>query len=380
MTAEAYDVGVVGGGQLARMLAQAAIALDIRLGVLAVGADESAAQVTPHVLLGSPDAPEALAALARRSRVVTFDHELVDAEQLAALEGRGVCLRPSAATAALAQDKERQRATFGAAGLPQPAHRPVRDRAELLAFADEHGWPIVAKARRGGYDGRGVWVLDGPAAARALADEAAAREVALLAEAWVPLEREVAVLVARRPGGAAVVYPPVETVQVEGICRAVLYPSPLPGPLAAEAERLARRVAEVAGASGNLAVELFVSGGRLLINEIAARPHNAGHWTIEGSRTSQFENHLRGVLDLPLGATDALAPAVAMVNVLGGPRTGDVRGRLAAALAVEGVRVHLYGKAARPGRKIGHVTALGADRDETRARATRAAALLAGDE
>ncbi|MGH2370278.1 MAG: 5-(carboxyamino)imidazole ribonucleotide synthase [Chloroflexota bacterium] len=370
-------VGIVGAGQLARMTYQAGISLGLTVRLLAASADESAARVGADVAIGSATSEDALAAFAAGCDALTFDHELVDAGQLAALEAARYCLRPAAATMALAQNKRRQRADLGALGFPMPAHRLVRNAAELGAFAAEHGWPVVAKASRGGYDGRGVWVLADADAAAALLPEASARGLELLAEAWVPIEREVAVLVARRPGGEAVVYPIVETVQRDGICHELLVPAPISPELAAAARTLGLAIAEAVGATGILAVELFVSGGTPLINELAARPHNSGHYSIEGCITSQFENHLRAILDWPLGDTSLVAPAVATANVLGAS-TEDPHTRLPDALAVPGAHVHLYDKPARPGRKLGHVTTTGNDVMEARARARQAAAILAG--
>ncbi len=370
-------VGMVGAGQLARMTYQAAISLGLTLRVLAARAGDCAARIGADVELGDPDSFERLSAFAAGCDVLTFDHELVDPQQLAALEAAGHRLYPSAATVALAQNKRRQRATFGAAGLPVPPNQVVMSPDDLLRFAAARGWPVVAKAARGGYDGRGVWVLEDAAAAERLWQETSRRGVELLVEQWVPIERELAVLVARRPGGEQVVYPVVETVQVEGICREVVAPAPVSPALAAEAQRIARRVAELSGVTGILAVELFLAEGRLLVNEIATRPHNSGHYSIEGCYTSQFENHLRAILDWPLGNPALVAPCVVMVNVLG-RSTEDLHPNLPAALAVDGVRLHLYDKEPRPGRKLGHVTALGADPDETRARAREAAERLAG--
>ncbi len=371
-------VGIVGAGQLARMTCQAAIPLGVRVRLLAERSDDAAALICPNVTLGSPASRADLAAFAATCDVVTFDHELVDAAALADLEAGGHRLAPSAATVALAQDKRRQRAELGAAGFPVPPHRPIDGMDDLLGFAAEHGWPIVAKATRGGYDGRGVWVLDGPDAARHLLARADSAGMDLLMETWVPIERELAVLVARRPGGEAIAYPVAETVQRDGICREMVAPAPVPSDLAAAAETLALGVAAAAGTVGVLAVELFVSGGRLVLNEIAARPHNSAHYTIEGCVTSQFEQHLRAVLDWPLGSTDLVAPAAVTINVLGGEDAADPATRLPDALAVPGAHVHLYGKAARPGRKLGHVTALGATVGAARERAARAAEALAG--
>ncbi|MFN8557586.1 MAG: 5-(carboxyamino)imidazole ribonucleotide synthase [Dehalococcoidia bacterium] len=363
-------VGIVGAGQLARMLIEAAIPLDVTVRLLAAAPDDGAALVSPHVLVAAPTDAAALARLAAGCDALTFDHELVDIAQLRALAEAGVVVRPSPETVATAQDKGRQRRLFRDAGLPVPPFAPAPDAAAITAFAASHGWPVVVKAERGGYDGRGVWVARDADEAAAVVHQAGGAP--LMVEHWVPIEREVAALVARRPNGEAVVYPVVETVQRDGICHELLVPAPIPPALAAEAQRLALRVAEVTEATGMLALELFVTGGRLLVNEIAARPHNSGHFTIEGCLTSQFENHLRAVLDWPLGATDLVAPAVATVNLLGGPRTGDLAAALPGALAVRGARVHLYGKGARPGRKLGHVTALGSTIEDARARAIEA--------
>lgn len=372
-------VGIVGAGQLARMMVQASIPLGVTVHLLAARPDDGAALVNPHVLVGPPDSYTSLRALAAACDAVTFDHELVDVAQLRRLEAEGHCLRPSAATLAVAQDKGLQRELFAALGLPVPPYQRVSSAGAITDFGARHGWPLVAKSCRGGYDGRGVWVLDGPAAAAPLVEQVSAAGIELLVESWVPIERELAVLVARRPGGRqAVTYPVVETVQRDGICHELRAPAPILPALADEARRIALTIAEAIDVVGIMAVELFVTAGRLLINEIATRPHNSGHFSIEGCATSQFENHLRAVLDWPLGATELTAAAVATANILGAAETGSLARSLPPALAIEGAHVHLYGKAARPGRKIGHVTTLGNDPAETRARAVAAAAIVRG--
>jgi 5-(carboxyamino)imidazole ribonucleotide synthase len=368
-------VGIVGAGQLARMTYQAAIPLGLRTRVLATAADESAALVARDLTLGAPTCYQALEELASMCDVLTFDHELVEVTQLEALEAAGHRVRPSAATVGLAQNKLRQREELGALGLPVPAFQALGGPADLLGFANQQGWPVVVKAIRGGYDGRGVWVVNTPTEGVALLDRLGAHQE-LLVETWVPIERELAILVVRRPAGQTVVYPLVETVQVAGICREVLAPAPVAPKLAEQAKELALRVAAASSVVGVLAVELFETGGRLVINELAARPHNSGHYSIEGCISSQFENHLRAVLDWPLGETDLRAPAVATVNLLGGPNPVDLGRQLPRALAVPGAHVHLYGKGYRPGRKLGHVTALGADRGQAQSLARRAAELL----
>ncbi len=377
-------VGIVGGGQLARMLAEAATPLGVHVRVLAAPADEGATEVVPDVQVGSPDDADALAAFAATVDVVTFDHENVDHDALLAIEAAGTPVRPPVATLRFA-DKAHQRREFAAAGLPVPPFAVVdpRDGATALdaslRFAEEHAdadGRIVAKASRGGYDGRGVWMLTADELPPFLESYDGAP---LVLEPRLPLDLEVAVLVARRPSGEVTTWPILETVQVDGMCDEVLWPASLDASLAERARDIGRRVAEVTGAVGVLAVELFVSDGELVVNEIAPRVHNSGHLTIEGAATSQFEQHLRAVLDWPLGPTTPTAPSVVMANVVGGP-DADPRDRQAQALgAVPGANIHLYGKTSRPGRKIGHVTVLGDDDlDATRRAANTAADTLAG--
>ena len=368
-------VGIVGAGQLARMMAQAAIPLDIRIVLLAVSASDSAAQVVPDVIVGDPDDPAALAELARRCDVITFDHELVIPRLLAELEGQGHRVWPSSATMSVAQNKRRQRTELADAGMPVPDFAEIESLADVEAFGARTGWPVVLKASRGGYDGRGVWIVETSAAAQSVLEGADASGTVLLAEQCLPLDREFAVIVARREGGAFVTYPVTETVQRAGICRELRVPCALAPNLSREAEDIAVSIAEMYGLVGIMAVEFFLVGDRILVNELAPRPHNSGHWTIEGAVTSQFEQHLRAVLDLPLGAIAQTAPAIVTINVLGGA-TGDPRDRLADGLAIPGAHVHLYGKTARPGRKLGHVTALGETLDAARDSATAALAGL----
>lgn len=367
-------VGMVGAGQLARMTQRAAIDLGVHLTVLATDADDPAVTAGAGTVTGSPDDHAALARLAAGVDVVTLDHELVDRAALQGLEGSGVAVRPGTRALAVAQDKLLARETFAALDLPGPAHVVATDTAGVDALAAAHGWPLVAKARTGGYDGRGVVVVDD---ADALATVLAGGG-AWLVEQHVPIAAEVAVLLARRPDGDTAVYPVVETVQRDGICHELVMPARIGAPIAAAAVANARRIADGIDAVGILAVEQFVTAdGDVLINEIAVRPHNSGHATIEGCATSQFTNHLRAVLDWPLGATDLQAPYAVTVNVLG-VDGADVADRLPAALAVPGARVHLYGKRSRPGRKIGHVTVLGDDAEEALIAARRAAAVLTG--
>ncbi|MBM7080542.1 5-(carboxyamino)imidazole ribonucleotide synthase [Micromonospora humida] len=372
-------VGMVGGGQLARMTHQAAIALGQSLRVLALAPDDGAALVAADVQYGDHTDVAALRTFAKGCDVVTFDHEHVPTEHIRTLAAEGVKLFPPADALLHAQDKRVMRERLGALGAPNPAWRPVNDPADLLAFGAEHGWPVVLKAARGGYDGRGVWLVDDAGQAAELAATLLAGGTSLLVEERVPLRRELAVQVARSPFGQVAAYPVVETVQRDGICVEVLAPAPgLPEESAVAAQQLAIDLATALGVVGLLAVELFQTDTGLVVNELAMRPHNSGHWTIEGARTSQFEQHLRAVLDYPMGDTSLTAPVVVMANVLGGEPGGmSLDERLHHLFAAEpGARVHLYGKQVRPGRKIGHVTVLGNDLDDVRARAARAARWL----
>ena len=357
---------MVGGGQLARMTSQAATGLGVGFRVLAGSAAESAAQVAAGTWLGDYRSLADLRDFAAGCDVITFDHEHVPDAHLAALEQDGVQVRPAAAALRFTQDKLAMRERLTGLGVACPRFAPVRALAEVEEFADG-SWPVVLKAVSGGYDGKGVWVCESAAeAAEVLAHGAAlAGGFGLLAEEYVPFERELAVLAARSPHRQGAVYPVVQTVQRDGICREVIAPAPglAPG-RAAQAAELALRIAEELGVTGLLAVEMFETQAGLLVNELAMRPHNCGHWTIEGARTSQFEQHLRAVLDLPLGSPAMAAPVAVMANVLGGD-DADVYDRYIHVMAADpAIKVHMYGKPVRPGRKIGHVTVTG-DRDHT---------------
>jgi 5-(carboxyamino)imidazole ribonucleotide synthase len=375
-------VGVVGGGQLARMLAPPAVALGVRLRVLAESPDAGAAQVVRDAPVGGASDLDALRAFAAGCDVVTFDHEHVPQPVLAALAADGVVLRPGPDALRFAQDKAAMRSRLSDAGVPCPRWTLVSSREELAAFAEQVGWPVVLKTPTGGYDGKGVLVAEDLAAAEPwLARSAGA---ALLAEARVPFVRELAVLVARSPMGQAAVWPVVETVQADGVCTEVLAPAPGLAPdLAARASATALKIAGDLDVTGVLAVEMFEvrdGAGRpdVMVNELAMRPHNSGHWTIEGAVTSQFEQHLRAVLDLPLGSTAPRAPWSVMANVLGGSHPDLYPAYLHVMAHDPEAKVHVYGKEVRPGRKVGHVTVSGDDLDDVRARARHAADYLSG--
>jgi 5-(carboxyamino)imidazole ribonucleotide synthase len=369
-------VGMVGAGQLARMTAAAAIGLGIRFRVLAADPDESAAQVCADTVVGDYRSIEDLLAFAAGCDVVTFDHEHVPQPQLLALERAGFAVRPSASALRLTQDKLAMRSRLRELGVPAPRVEEVSSPADVQDIADRTDWPVVLKAVSGGYDGRGVWVC------RSYAEVAGvlSHGVPVFAEEFVPFDRELAVLIARSPSGHGAAYPVVETVQRDGICHEVLAPAPgLADHVAEDIMQLGLKLARDLDLVGLLAVELFETGGGLMVNELAMRPHNSGHWTIEGARTSQFEQHLRAVLDYPLGTTTQTAPVVVMANVLGGP--DDTKPRLDERVhhlmaRWPDVKIHLYGKGFHPGRKVGHVTALGAEPDEVRSRARAAANYL----
>ncbi len=367
-------VGMVGGGQLSRMTHQAAIALGLSLRVLADATHDSAALVATGVEIGSHTSLEDLRSFAAGCEVVTFDHEHVPNDLVATLESDGTTVLPGSAALRHAQDKIVMRERLAALGIPVPAFTPVATERDVAGFARHVGWPLVLKAATGGYDGKGVWVVADLAAAR----EVLASGVRLLAEEHVQLRRELAALVARSPEGQGAAWPVVETVQSDGICVEVVAPAPgLSEDDALEAQQLALRLADELAVVGVMAVELFETDRGLLVNELAMRPHNSGHWTIEGARTSQFEQHLRAVLDWPMGETSLTAPWVVMANVLGGEGDGDLDRRLHMLFGRDpGLKVHLYGKQVKPGRKIGHVTALGADLEQTRTRAREGAASL----
>lgn len=378
-------VTVVGGGQLARMMAPAAVGLGVRLRVLAESAADSAALVAPH-LLGAADDREAVLAAARGAAVVTFDHEHVPAEVLAALEADGATVRPSPPALQHAQDKLLMRRALCGLGLPVPAWAEVADVAAVRAFAGEHGGRVVLKTPRGGYDGKGVLVLDASAPdgwdrAQDWFDRGSG---GLLAEEVVPFVRELAVLVARSAMGQVAIWPVAQTLQVDGVCREVVAPAPgLDEELAGAAATTAATIAGALDVTGVMAVEGFEVAGpdgpRFVVNELAMRPHNSGHWTIDGSVTSQFEQHLRAVLDLPLGDVRARDRWTVMVNVLGGVHPDLYSSYLHVMAHDPAVKVHLYGKAVRPGRKIGHVTVSGDDLDDLLERARHAAGYIRGE-
>ncbi|MDT5068251.1 MAG: 5-(carboxyamino)imidazole ribonucleotide synthase [Mycobacterium sp.] len=385
---------MVGGGQLARMTHQAAIALGQTLRVLAVSPDDPAAQVSPDVVVGAHTDIDALRKAAAGADALTFDHEHVPTALLEELVADGVNVAPPPQALIHAQDKLIMRRRLEELGAPVPRFAEVTSVEDVNDFAARIGGPIVVKTIRGGYDGRGVTLTRDTAEAREAVGRYLADGVAVLVEERVDMRRELSALVARSPFGQGAAWPVVETVQQDGICVEVIAPAPeLNSELSSVAEALALRLADELGVVGLLAVELFeTADGGLLVNELAMRPHNSGHWSMDGARTSQFEQHLRAVLDYPLGDTRPIAPVTVMANVIGAPVAPAITmdERLHHMFArIPDAKVHLYGKAERAGRKIGHVNLLGAagglldDREyvaSVRERATRAAHYLSHGE
>ena len=370
-------VGVVGGGQLARMMIPAAVNLGIEIRVLAEDEGMSAALAATSV--GDYRDLATVAAFAADVDVITFDHEHVPQSVLRALVDAGVSVHPGPDALQFAQDKLRMRARLEELGMPQPDWAAVTGEAELQVFIDAHGGRAVVKTARGGYDGKGVRVVSTASEAAdwfaALADDPAGD--ALLVEELVDFRRELAQMVARRPSGEVRHWPVVETVQKNGVCAEVIAPAPKASTKLLEvAAQIGDAIVSGLGVTGVMAVELFETADeRLLVNELAMRPHNSGHWTQDGAVTSQFEQHLRAVLDLPLGDASASQPWAVMANILGGAAEGTLEDRYAAAMTAHpDAQIHNYGKAPRPGRKVGHVNVVGDNLDDVAYDARAAAA------
>ena len=360
----ALRIGVIGGGQLARMMIAPAVELGFDIRVLAESEGMSAQLAATAV--GDYRDLETVRAFVKDVDVVTFDHEHVPQEVLRALVADGVAVHPGPDALQYAQDKLAMRARLAELGIPQPDWARVANADELQAFLDDHGGRAVVKTPRGGYDGKGVRLVRTSADAADWFEQTAADD-ALLVEELVSFRRELAQQVARRPSGSMVAYPVVETVQRDGVCAEVFAPAPGAGDrLVQVAEGIGRQIAEGLAVTGMLAVELFETDDeRVLVNELAMRPHNSGHWSQDGAVTGQFEQHLRAVADLPLGDPSPRADWAAMVNILGGPADGSFESRFDAAMSEHpDAKIHTYGKQARPGRKVGHVNAAGDDLDD----------------
>ncbi|MFX4272421.1 5-(carboxyamino)imidazole ribonucleotide synthase [Propionibacteriaceae bacterium Y1685] len=378
-----FVVGIIGGGQLARMMYAPSIAMGITVRLLATAPDESAAQIVHDVVIGAHTDLDAVREFAAGCDAITFDHEHVPTAILEQLEADGVAVRPGPAALVHAQDKAVMRERLSALGAPCPAHRVVDDLEAMINFGAEQGWPVIGKASRGGYDGKGVWKIDSAEHAAELVPkiiDGLPEGAVLLAEEFVDFTRELSALVVRSPSGQAVAYPISESIQRDGVCVETITPAPnLTADNAVAAQQLALGLAHDLGVVGVLAVELMErADGTVVVNELAMRPHNTGHWTIDGAHTSQFENHLRAVVDLPLGDPTPRAKWTVMSNVLGGT-VADLPSALLHSFARDRrLRVEFYGKQVRPGRKVGHVNAFGDDLELVRRRAHHAADYLMG--
>ncbi len=367
-----YPLGIVGSGQIARMIHTAALQLGITPRLMAEDSGDSAALAAPGASFRHPDA---LSSFAELCEVVTFEHERVDLGMIEYMEEAGTIIRPGPKALRAAMDKAHQRRILLNRGFNVPPFAELRGPDDVIDFAGMFGWPTVIKSvRSGGQAERGAWIVDNQSDALRVMAEQFERE--LLIEAFQPIVKELVVVVARRPGGNARCYPVSETINVEGVCKEIRSPAAIGSRVATEAMETARKIADELDAQGVIAVEFFLTTAGLVVNEIAARPHNAGHHTIENAPTSQFENHVRAILDLPLGPTHALNKASVTINVIGGMDPVDPADHLYEALAVEGAHIHLYGKRPRPNRKLGHVTAVGDDMEQVRELAKRAEAAL----
>lgn len=372
-------VAVIGGGQLARMMQESAIALGIELRALVEATNGSAAQAIVNAPAGTPADIDAVGQITVDASVLTFEHEHIPAATFEALASH-LPIHPKQAALLYAQDKLAMRARLSELGLPCPAWARIDTPSDLQAFGDAQGWPVVVKTPRGGYDGRGVRLVDDAHSA----DDWLASGGPLLAEARVPFTGEIAALLARRPSGEVRAWPVAQTEQKDGVCAVVTAPAPnLSDGLCEQAQEIAATIARELDVTGVLAVEMFLAPDadgqpRLLVNELAMRPHNSGHWTIEGAVTSQFEQHLRAVLDLPLGDTSMRTPVAVMVNLLGSAYEDPTQGLATAMSSAPAAKIHLYGKEVRPGRKLGHVTVCSDSREWSLATAYSAIEALSG--
>jgi 5-(carboxyamino)imidazole ribonucleotide synthase len=355
-------LGILGGGQLARMTAYAAYRLGLRVHIMEKSPGSPAGQIAHRETVGDPSDHRLLVDFASRCDVVTLESEFINEDHLVEIERAGSKLYPSSGSVGKIQDKLLQKQTLEAAGIPVAPFAGIGEHGDAEAFGERHGYPFVLKARRGGYDGYGNATIKAPIGIGAGWQKitAGSRSVELYAEEFVPFERELAVMVARGRDGGIVTYPLVETVQEHHICHLVSVPARVSESVAADALDYARRAVEAIDGVGIFGIELFVTAdGSVVVNEMAPRPHNSGHYTIEGCVTSQFENHIRAIMGWPLGSTELRAPGVAMVNILGRTSESGAVGDFPAALVNPRAHLHIYGKSeSRAGRKMGHVTVL----------------------
>lgn len=349
VTSSFPKVGVIGAGQLARMMISPATALGIDLLLFAQDSSDSGAQITHHVVGDYTNLAQVLS-FAQQCDVITFEHELVPLSVIKGLEAAGVKVYPPSSAFIYSQDKAEMRKKLH--DFPAPQFQITSDYRSVEKF------PVIAKAISGGYDGRGVWKVDSATELEKILKESSP----LLVEEFIEFNCEIAVMVARSPHGQATTWAPVETIQEDGICVLTVAPAQnISANIAERAQQMALEIAQIVGVVGVMAVEMFVRGDEIFINELAMRPHNSGHWTIEGAVTSQFEQHLRAILDLPLGSPALNQKFAVMGNVLGGDKGDMYRPYLHLMARNPSLYFHQYKKDVRPGRKIGHVTACGDD-------------------
>ncbi|MBG92937.1 MAG: 5-(carboxyamino)imidazole ribonucleotide synthase [Chloroflexi bacterium] len=370
-------IGIIGAGQLARMMIEAASPLNINIRLLAASLEDSAALIAKNIDLGSPNNERDVRNFAKHCDVITFDHELVNLDIIRMLEIEGKVVHPSSHTLNYAQDKLYQRTLFSKDDLPVPVFNEITTLKDVSNFGESFGWPLVLKAQTDGYDGRGVWVINSFSEAKSFFSITNEKSIKMMAEQFIPIEKELSGLIARKANGEFILYPIVETIQSEGICVQVIAPADIDENIRVEAESLTKLVAEKVDVVGIMALELFLSNGKLLINEIATRPHNSGHFSIEGTSTSQFENHLRAVIDWPLGPAELIHPFAVMSNIIakGEANPKDQIGFSLSTISSH-TKLHMYDKNPRSGRKIGHVTSTGSNLDKTKIHADELASIL----
>ena len=362
-------IGFLGAGQLARMSALEAFRFGIQVAVFSDRTENEPVQfMTPFSTSGSFDSVDDMVEFAKECDVITLENEFISSEILHEVQEKsGTPIFPSPKSFALIENKLIEKQTFENAGIPVTPYKLVKSMNDLENFGNEHGWPYLLKSSKGGYDGYGnETVKDLQSATKAFEKLGGNTGRAILAEAFVPFTKELAVQVARNETGVAV-YPCCETVQENHICVAVLSPAPIEEKFQQRAQELAVKAVEAIDGKGIYAFEFFLTeDGNILLNESAPRPHNSGHYTIEGCVTSQFENHVRSVLGLPLGSTKMNAPAVAMINLLGTHNRPAETDHIQKALETQNGHLHVYGKTqSKVGRKMAHYTLLGDDLDKT---------------
>ncbi|MBI2487192.1 MAG: 5-(carboxyamino)imidazole ribonucleotide synthase [Deltaproteobacteria bacterium] len=371
-------IGILGGGQLARMTAAAGYKLGLRIAILDPESDSPAQQLANIKVVASLDDLSGLENIARISDLLTLENEFVNAPLLEHIESMGVHIYPTSRTVSLIQDKLFQKQSLEANGIDVPAFIEVSSQKDILEAGRRFGWPLMLKVRRNGYDGRGNELINGANEIPKSWTKLGGETRGLMVERFIRFKKELAVMVARSSNGEAVTYPVVETVQKDHICHIVKAPANVSTAISERAGMMARRAIEAVHGVGIFGLEMFLlDDDSILINEMAPRPHNSGHYTIEACVTSQFENHLRAILGFPLGSASMILPAAVMVNLLG-DRSGvsNISG-VEKALRIPGVNLHIYGKKlTRPNRKMGHITVLGASVEEALEKAVKAASFI----